>query len=123
MERLLAAVVEQHHDDAGIVWPVSVAPFSVTVATVGHESELVEVAERVVMDLDRAGVDVLYDDRDERAGVKLNDADLIGIPLRIAIGKRGLATGTVELKRRASSTIEHVAISEVGAAARQALSS
>ena len=113
VERLLAAVVEQHHDDDGILWPLSVAPFAATVLTLGQEPELARVADTVTAALDAARVETLYDDRDERAGVKFKDADLIGIPLRIAVGRRGLASGTVEWKLRAQREVEDVPIEDV----------
>jgi prolyl-tRNA synthetase len=113
LERLLAAVVEAHHDEHGIIWPLALAPFAATVLTVGSEPELADVATRVLGELSAAGLDVLYDDRDERAGVKFNDADLIGIPLRLTVGRRGLADDTIEWKVRANEQVERVPISEV----------
>lgn len=88
--RLLAAVVEAHHDADGIIWPPSLAPFDVTVLTLGPEAELATTAEDVCAELQKGGLEVLYDDRDERAGVKFKDADLIGIPRRISVGRRGI---------------------------------
>ena len=87
----------------GISWPISVAPYEVTVMAVnaGHE-ESVELAEKLVEGLQQAGVDVLYDDRDERPGVKFKDVDLVGTPLRVSFGERSLAKGEVEIKERAS---------------------
>jgi prolyl-tRNA synthetase len=117
--RLLAAVVEQHHDEHGIVWPMSLAPFGATVLTLGVDPELEPIAEAVAADLAAAGCDVLYDDREERAGVKLNDADLIGIPLRITVSRRGLADNTVEYKLRAQPTSQRIPSNEVGARFRQ----
>lgn len=99
--RTLAAIVEQHNDEQGIIWPVSVAPAHVCVIplTVGDDT-VFPVAERIAMSLAREGFEVALDDRDERAGVKFADADLIGWPLQIVVGKRGLADGNIELKRR-----------------------
>jgi prolyl-tRNA synthetase len=116
--RLLAAVVEQHHDANGIIWPLSLAPFAATVLTLGDEPELAELAEQVVAQLDAAGLDVLYDDRDERAGVKFKDADLIGIPLRIGVGRRGLAANAVDWKLRSETAAELVPLVELAARAR-----
>jgi prolyl-tRNA synthetase len=113
VERILAATVELHHDDAGIIWPFSIAPFHATVLTLGDEPELARAAEEVITALTQAGMDVLYDDRDERAGVKLKDSDLIGIPLRLAVGKRGLAEGKVEWKLRRSKSVELLPVDEV----------
>ena len=100
-DRLLAAVAEAHHDDYGVIWPLPVAPYDVYLMTLGKRNEAVEgAADDLYSDLTAAGIDVLYDDRDERAGVKFHDADLLGVPVRVAVGHRGLKTGTVELKRR-----------------------
>jgi prolyl-tRNA synthetase len=95
--RLLACVAEEHHDEQGLIWPISVAPYQVyVVALQGSE----EAAERLYAGLQAASVEALYDDRDERAGVKFNDADLIGIPIRLTVSKRSLEAGGVELKLR-----------------------
>ena len=117
VERILAAAIELHHDQDGIRWPMAIAPFHVTVLPLGKEPELVEAADRVVKELAAEGVEVLYDDRDERAGVKFNDADLVGIPIRIAVGKRGLAEGKVEWKPRDSKEVTLVPLGEVAAKA------
>ncbi len=108
VERILAAAIELHHDLDGIVWPFSVAPFHATVLTLGKEPELAKAAADAVAALARAGMEVLYDDRDERAGVKFKDADLLGIPLRIAVGKKGLADGKVEWKLRRAKEVQLV---------------
>lgn len=107
LSRLLAAIVEQHHDDAGIVWPDAVAPFDVHLVAAGaRDPAQTELADKLYGELGRAGFDVLYDDRDERTGVKFADADLIGLPVRITVGKRA-AEGIVECKRRRNNeTIE-----------------
>lgn len=99
--RVAASIVERHHDENGIVWPVSVAPYEVVVTVLNpKEVETAEAGERLYDALRAAGVDVLLDDRDERPGVKFKDADLVGIPYRIVVGARGLAKKVVELKRR-----------------------
>jgi prolyl-tRNA synthetase len=113
VERIMAAAVELHHDENGIVWPLSIAPFHATVLTLGPEPELRRAAEEIVEALAREGVEVLYDDRDERAGVKFKDADLVGVPIRIAVGKKGLAGGNVEWKLRARKEVELVPAAEV----------
>jgi prolyl-tRNA synthetase len=113
VERIMAAAIELHHDDNGIVWPMSIAPFHAAVLTLGPEPELKKAAEEVVDALGKAGVEVLYDDRDERAGVKFKDADLVGLPIRIAIGKKGLAEGKAEWKLRAGKQVELVPLAEV----------
>ena len=117
VERILAAAIELHHDDKGIQWPLAIAPYHATVLTLGKEPELAKAAEEVCAALAREGVEVLYDDRDERAGVKFNDADLVGIPIRIAVGRKGLAEGKVEWKLRGGAQVELVPQGEVAAKA------
>jgi prolyl-tRNA synthetase len=112
--RNMAAVIERHHDDRGVVWPMTVAPYEVviTVVKVDHEATIT-AAEDVYGALAERGVDVLLDDRSERPGVKFNDAELIGIPLRITVGPRGLASGELELTTRATGETETVALEDV----------
>jgi prolyl-tRNA synthetase len=113
VERIISAAVEQQHDEDGIIWPKSLAPFDVIVTITNmKQDELREAGEKLYQDLQRAGLDVLLDDRDERAGVKFKDADLIGIPYRITIGKK-VADGLVELFERRTKRSEDVKISEV----------
>ena len=102
VSRMVAAVVEQCHDGDGIVWPDAVAPFDVHLVALNNtkSAEVQAVAERLHHDLQAAGLAVLFDDRDERPGVKFTDADLIGIPKRITVGDRGLKEGIVEFRRR-----------------------
>lgn len=108
--RLLACVVEESNDDHGIVWPISIAPYHVhIVALRGVE----EAAEKVYQDLKAAGIEVLLDDRSESPGVKFNDADLVGIPIRITIGERNLKEGKVEVKLRQSEDKELVGVDQV----------
>jgi len=113
VERILAAAIELHHDEFGIRWPLAIAPFHATVLTLGPEPELRKAAEELSEALGAAGVEVLFDDREERAGVKFKDADLIGIPIRIAVGKKGLAEGKVELKLRGQKDFELVPVGEI----------
>src|SRR5437764_5292584 len=94
--RTVAAAVEQSHDDDGIIWPMPIAPYEVVVTSLGKEEQVRAVATEVYEKLRAAGVDVLFDDRDERPGVKFKDADLIGFPLRIAVGAKSLANGVIE---------------------------
>ena len=102
ISRLAQAAVEQHHDSDGIIWPEAIAPFGVIVVIANvQEAAQVELAERLYIDLQAAGHEVLLDDRPERAGVKFKDADLIGVPWRVVVG-RGAASGQVELVRRGS---------------------
>jgi prolyl-tRNA synthetase len=98
--RTVAAAIEQGNDDAGIIWPVPIAPFEVVVTQVGKEDTVRAAAEAIYQRLADAGVDVLLDDRDERPGVKFKDADLIGFPLRIAVGAKSLANGQIEWSLR-----------------------
>jgi prolyl-tRNA synthetase len=100
VSRLLAAAVEQHHDDDGILWPAAIAPYDVEIVTIGADPTVKDTARTILAGLEARGVSVLWDDREERPGVKFKDADLIGIPLRVMIGQKGLAAGGVELKQR-----------------------
>jgi prolyl-tRNA synthetase len=122
VERILAGAVELHHDADGIRWPTSIAPLHLALLPLQMQDAAVrEAAEKLYRELTDAGVEVLLDDRDERAGVKFKDADLIGLPLRIAIGKKGLAEGKVEWKGRGSAQVEMVPANEVVARAREAV--
>lgn len=100
ISRLVAAIVEQHNDDNGILWPASVAPYPVHIVQVGSSAEVVAAVEQLERELTARGLEPLIDDRDERPGVKFKDADLIGMPWRITVGERGLKEGNVELKPR-----------------------
>ena len=100
--RTLAAVIEVFHDDKGIIWPMTVAPFQVHICLLDTKGKPMKVAQELHDALAREGIEVLLDDRDERAGVKFNDADLIGFPLRVTIGEKSLAKGGVELRVRAT---------------------
>jgi prolyl-tRNA synthetase len=123
VDRLLACIIESHHDENGIVWPMAVAPFAVHVVVLSGkkpQGEL-EAAEKLTTELEGSGVDVLIDDRDERAGVKFNDADLIGCPIRITVGSRGLQNGTVEVKRRGAEEKVDVGLDEVVAQVKSTL--
>ena len=101
MKPPVAAAIEQNHDENGIVWPLPLAPFSVLLIALNPQDEAVQkTSEQLYGELQARGVDVLFDDRDERPGVKFNDADLIGIPLRLTVGKKGLEQGKIELSLR-----------------------
>jgi prolyl-tRNA synthetase len=114
LERAMAAVVEAHHDERGIVWPVAVAPFEVVVTVLKPDDPATaEAGEALYRDLAAAGIDVLLDDRDERPGVKFNDAELVGIPYRITVGPRGLAAGEVEFTVRRSGQTETLPLGSV----------
>ena len=113
VDRILSVAVEQHHDENGIIWPKSLAPFDVVVTITNmKQDDLREAGEKLYGELQGAGLEVLLDDRDERAGVKFKDADLIGIPYRITIGKK-VAEGMVELFDRRTNKSEDVKISDV----------
>jgi prolyl-tRNA synthetase len=117
VSRILAAVVEQCHDDKGIIWPRAVAPYEVAVLPLNTaHAETMRVAEEIYQKLRAAGVDVVLDDRPDRPGVKFNDADLVGFPLRVTVGEKSLAKGGVELKARNESASTLVAPAEAVAA-------
>jgi prolyl-tRNA synthetase len=107
----MAAVVEQSHDDKGIIWPASIAPYDVHIVVVkGAE----EIGEEAAAALDAAGLAVLLDDRDQRPGEKFADADLIGIPIRITAGKKSLEDGAVDVKDRATGVERRVNVADLG---------
>ena len=114
VERAMSAVAETHHDENGLIWPISIAPYEVVVTLLksDHEESVVE-AERIYNELGSGGVDVLLDDRNERPGVKFADAELIGIPLRVTIGPRGLENGVAELNVRSDSQQSEIALDKV----------
>jgi prolyl-tRNA synthetase len=124
VERAMAAIVESHYDERGIIWPVAVAPFTVVVTVAQSEDpESAKVGDSVYEQLTATGIEVIIDDRAERAGVKFRDAELTGIPFRVTVGKRGLADGTVEVTTRATGETVKVAIGDVVAHLRDALAS
>ncbi|MCL2212166.1 MAG: proline--tRNA ligase, partial [Treponema sp.] len=102
VDRTLASVIEEHHDDGGIIWPVSVAPYHVIIVPIKYDGAVKTAADKLAAELTAQGIEVLLDDRNERPGVKFNDADLTGIPYRVVIGDKGLSASTpqVEVKRR-----------------------
>ncbi len=115
ISRTVQAVIEQCHDQNGIVWPAAVAPYQVCICLLDPEqAEVAAVANRLEAELEAAGIDVLVDDRAERPGVKFKDADLIGFPVRVVVGAKGLANGGIEIKRRDQdkSATRVVAVSE-----------
>jgi len=114
ISRTVAAAIEQNHDEDGCVFPPAIAPFTAVITPVGARNpEMDEVTERVYRDLWAKGIDALLDDRDERPGVKFKDADLLGIPFRITIGKKALAEGKVELRNRKTKEVQLVEFSAV----------
>ena len=112
--RTVAAAIEQNHDDKGIIWPLPLAPYEVVLVMLNSDKpEVVEAAEGLYTQLKEAGFDVLFDDRPERPGVKFNDMDLIGFPIRVVLGKRGLEAGEVELSLRKDGEKHLTPISDI----------
>ncbi len=115
VSRLVATAIEQNHDAEGIRWPASIAPYQVHLCTLGKDEAVTRAADKLYSELWSRGIEVLWDDRDERPGVKFKDADLIGIPLRVTIGGKNFAAGNIEMKRRDEADpkkIELISISE-----------
>jgi prolyl-tRNA synthetase len=120
--RTAAAAIEQNHDEAGIIWPAPLAPFDCEVLVVNvKNAEVLKAAELIYAALKELKVETLIDDRDERAGVKFKDADLIGIPLRVVVGERNLKDGMVEIKSRSSGEVRLVSVEDVSAEVEKAL--
>jgi prolyl-tRNA synthetase len=115
--RVVAAAIEQNHDDKGIIWPEPIAPFHVSLIPINmQKSERVrDVAERIYAELQSAGFEVLFDDRDARPGVKFADDELVGIPHRIVVGEKGLDRGVLEYKHRATGASADVPVESVAA--------
>ena len=114
ISRTMAAAVEQNHDENGIIWPIPITPFQVIIIPINvKKQEQMEAALSLYNELQELGLEVLLDDRDERAGVKFKDADLIGIPLRIVIGPKALQENQVEMKKRWENEIYNIAIDQV----------
>ncbi|TET15641.1 MAG: proline--tRNA ligase, partial [Dehalococcoidia bacterium] len=112
--RLLAAAIEQNHDEKGIIWPVPIAPYHIYLCTLGTDDpEVVSAAEKLYADLEEKGFEVLFDDRIESAGVKFNDADLLGVPVRVVVSQRTLKSNGAELKLRREKETELVSMGEV----------
>jgi prolyl-tRNA synthetase len=120
--RNMAALVEAHHDEAGITWPVAVAPFEVLITVVNpRDVASEEAAGQLHAALRAEGIEVLLDDRDERPGVKFKDADLVGIPYRLTVGPKGLAEGKVELMRRRDRRTQLVELAKAAEVAANAV--
>ena len=118
--RLLACIAEEHHDEHGLIWPVAVAPYHVHLVLLRGKGDSwsEEIAERLYRDLQAAHIEVLFDDRDESPGVKFNDADLIGCPIRITVSERALSAGGVEMKLRHKAEKVIVPLDETAARLR-----
>ena len=121
--RTVAAAIEQHHDDDGIIWPVPLAPFGCVVVSLQRDAPVLEAADRLYEALKAAGVEVFYDDRDERPGVKFKDADLIGFPLRVVVGGKALAKGVVEVSTRREKAKHEIPPDRVVGVVQRALAS
>jgi len=120
--RTVAATIEQHHDDAGIIWPVPLAPYQVLILPIAMANDrIVEVSDKLYEQLTELGIEVLYDDRDERPGVKFKDGDLIGIPFRVCVGERNLKNGQVEVYDRRTGETELVSVDKVAQYIQQQL--
>jgi prolyl-tRNA synthetase len=113
ISRIVAAVAEEHHDEHGLAWPPSLAPYDVHLVALG---DVAAEADSLYADLGAAGYDVLYDDRDARPGVKFADADLVGVPVQLVVGAKGLARGVVERKVRTTGARDEVPLDGVVAA-------
>ncbi|SHE97036.1 prolyl-tRNA synthetase [Desulfacinum infernum DSM 9756] len=120
VERLMASVVERWHDETGIIWPVTIAPFQVVVSTLGKKADVDATAEEIYRELGERW-EVLYDDRDESPGVKLKDADLLGIPVRVVVSQRGLKQGTFEVKVRQTGEVHFFRREELSGALERIL--
>ncbi|MDR0878886.1 MAG: proline--tRNA ligase [Treponema sp.] len=117
LDRTLASVIEEHHDDSGIIWPASIAPYHVIIVPIKYDGAMKTAADTLAADLEKIGIDVLLDDRNERPGVKFNDADLLGIPYRVVVGDKnlGLEKPMVEVKRRREKENRLVELSKAAA--------
>ncbi|MDO8494782.1 MAG: proline--tRNA ligase [Deltaproteobacteria bacterium] len=113
ISRTAAAAIEQNHDEKGMIWPLPIAPFHVAVIPLNQDAEVLTTAETIYADLQKAGLEVLLDDRDARAGVKFADFELIGIPYAIVVGSKGLKEGKIEWKSRQAGSVEKIALADV----------
>jgi prolyl-tRNA synthetase len=113
VDRTLASIIEERHDDDGIVWPMSVAPFHVSIVPIKYDGAMKEAADKLHDELEALGLEVLLDDRNERPGVKFKDSDLIGIPIRVVVGDKNLPK--VEVKARNEKDVRLVDASAVAA--------
>ena len=120
VSRLISAIIEQNNDADGIIWPKEVAPFSAIILPLDvNNPQVIQAANSLYQQLENAGLDVLFDDRDERAGVKFKDADLIGIPVSIVVGKKSIEENSVELRLRKDKSIQNVPIDQAFAAIKK----
>lgn len=124
-DRMIASVIELHHDENGIQWPITIAPYQIMLVSLAtpRTPEVTAAADEIYQQLQDAGFEVLYDERDERAGVKFNDADLIGLPIRLTVGGRGLKNGIVEMKLRRNGEGRDLPLDDLVAQVRQIVES
>jgi prolyl-tRNA synthetase len=123
ISRLVAAAIEQNHDAQGILWPFSLAPFHALLLPINYKDKAIQAAaDRMYQQLEKRGIEVLLDDRDERPGVKFKDADLIGIPLRLTIGTKGLEKNFVELRRRRDGKTDEIPLEDAAQTVQQIVS-
>ena len=115
ISRIVAAAIEQNHDEKGIIWPKAISPFEILIIVLNdkNDSSVLEQALKIYQELKSDGIDVLIDDRDERAGVKFADADLLGIPKQVIVGKRGIEKNIIEVTSRITGEKRDIKISEV----------
>jgi prolyl-tRNA synthetase len=123
--RIVAAAIEQNHDERGIIWPEPIAPFQVVLVPIGQQksARVQEVADRLYMQLTAAGIEVLYDDRDARPGVKFADAELLGVPHRLVVAERGLEAGKLEYRHRRDTQSQEFPAADAVAFIRSRLAS
>ena len=115
ISRIVAAAIEQNHDEKGIIWPKAISPFEILIIVLNdkNDSSVLDQALKIYQELKSDGIDVLIDDRDERAGVKFADADLLGIPKQVIVGKRGIEKNIIEVTSRITGEKRDIKISEV----------
>ncbi|GMT43522.1 MAG: proline--tRNA ligase [bacterium] len=111
--RIAAAAIEQSHDDYGIIWQTSISPFRTSLLSLGKDNEVFNFAEKLYSKFEEAGIETLYDDRDERAGIKLADSDLIGCPISVIVGKRGIKSGYIEAKIRRTGEKKQYSVDDI----------
>jgi Prolyl-tRNA synthetase len=115
ISRIVAAAIEQNHDEKGIIWPKAISPFEILIIVLNdkNDSSVLDEALKIYQELKSDGIEVLMDDRDERAGVKFADADLLGIPKQVIVGKRGIEKNIIEVTSRITGEKRDIKISEV----------
>ena len=115
VSRIVAAAIEQNHDENGIIWPEPISPWSVTLLSLGAKQSVTDACESLYRELAESGIEILFDDRDVRPGVKFADADLLGIPHRLVVGERGVKKGVMEYRHRGDAETREIPLSDVAA--------